>query len=103
MLPLTESMYYVLMALYKKDTFGTEITAYISRITNNRIMMGPGTLYTIISKFETDDLIEEVAVEGRKRTYAITKKGRRIFKLELARLQELVTTGMQIIEGEENG
>ena len=37
--------------------------------------MGPATLYTILGKFEAEQYIQETAVEGRKRTYAITEKG----------------------------
>lgn len=88
--PLTESTFYVLMALYEKDTFGSEIVETIQKASNNRIPMGPGTLYTILSKFEADKLIKEIAVEGRKRTYSITPKGRDVFEQELKRLTETV-------------
>ena len=39
--------------------------------------MGPTTLYTILGKFEAEQYIQETAVEGRKRTYAITEKAGR--------------------------
>ena len=99
---LTESMYYVLMALYAKDTFGTEIVEFIEKQTLGRVPMGPGTLYTILSKFESEELIQEIAVEGRKRTYAITHKGRHHFELELMRLGSLVRDGREIIKEKED-
>ena len=46
----------------------------------------PGTLYTILGKFEKEGYIQEVSVEGRKRTYAITDKGREAYQTEQARL-----------------
>ena len=52
--------------------------------------MGPGTLYAILPKFEEEGLIREVAVEGRKRTYALTDKGRALYREELERLRRCV-------------
>ncbi|AMC94103.1 hypothetical protein AOC36_08910 [Erysipelothrix larvae] len=89
---LTESMFYVLMAFYEKETFGTEIVEFITRVSNGRVPMGPGTLYTILSKFEEGGLIIEIAVEGRKRTYQITQKGRDVFDEEIRRLDEVLET-----------
>lgn len=100
MQPLTESMYYVLMALYKKDTFGIEIAEYIEKVTNKRIKMGPGTLYTIINKFESEGLIKEIAVEGRKRTYTITNAGKVLFSGEVNRLEELLSQGKKVLKGD---
>jgi DNA-binding PadR family transcriptional regulator len=48
------------------------------------------TLYTILGKFEKEKYIKEVQVEGRKRTYQITDKGRRAYEDELQRLRQCV-------------
>ena len=87
---LTETMFYVLMALYRAERCGTEIAAYITEKTKGRLRLGPGTLYTILAGFEDKDLIEETAVEGRKRTYRITAKGSAIYDEELERLRKCV-------------
>ena len=55
--------------------------------------MGTGTLYTILAKFQEEGLIRETAVEGRKRTYAITDRGRALFRQELSRLKLCVADG----------
>ena len=55
--------------------------------------LGPGTLYTILAKFQEEGLIREAAVEGRKRTYAITERGRALFRQELSRLRLCVADG----------
>jgi DNA-binding PadR family transcriptional regulator len=52
--------------------------------------MGPATLYTVIGKFEKEKYIKEVQVDGRKRTYQITDKGRRSYEEELNRLRQCV-------------
>lgn len=88
---LTETMFYVLTALKNRDLCGTEIADYIHKKTAGRIVIGPGTLYTILSKFKTEKLIKEVDVTGRKRTYAITPAGRSAFNDELKRLKSCVT------------
>ena len=90
---LTETMYYVLMSLLKKELCGTEIAEFIDQKTKGRIRMGPGTLYTILAKFEEEDLIIETSIVGRKRNYRITNKGRAVYIEELERLKLCVSDG----------
>ena len=52
---------------------------------------GPATLYTILAKFEKEKYIRETAVDGRKRTYAITEKGLAAYDAELLRLRRCLT------------
>ena len=87
---LTESMFYVLMAFTKGEMCGIDIADFIDRRTKGRIRMGPATLYTILGKFEKEHYIEEVSVEGRKRTYRITALGRNAYHGELIRLKQCV-------------
>ena len=87
---LTESMFYVLMAFTKGDMCGIDIVDFINRRTQGRVQMGPATLYTILGKFEKEKYIEEICVEGRKRTYAITVLGRKAYHEELTRLKQCV-------------
>ena len=90
---LTESMFYVLLSLLRQERCGTEIVRYVDDCTAGRVSLGPGTLYTILAKFQEEDLIIETAVEGRKRTYAITARGRALFRQELSRLKLCVLDG----------
>jgi DNA-binding PadR family transcriptional regulator len=84
---LTEPMFYVLMSFLNRDMCGIEITEFIQARTQGRVRLGPGTLYTLLGKFLEEKLIEEVAVEGRKRTYRITEKGRAAYQEEVERLR----------------
>lgn len=84
--PLTEPMFYVLMSFLHRDMCGTEITEFVQERTNGRVKLGPGTLYTLLSKFQEEKLIEEVAVSGRKRTYHLTPLGLQVYREELKRL-----------------
>jgi len=87
---LTESMFYVLMALYRGEKCGIDIAAWIETKTAGRCRLGPATLYTILAKFEKEKFIRETHVEGRKRTYAITDLGRQAFREEYGRLQRCI-------------
>lgn len=90
---LTESMFYVLMAFLRNEMCGTDIVEFIDKKTEGRIKIGPGTLYTILGRFEEEEIIEETAVEGRKRIYKITEKGIDLYKAELLRLKACVNDG----------
>ncbi len=87
---LTESMFYVLMALCRGEMCGIDAAAFVEERTRGRVQLGPATLYTVLGKFEKEKYIKEVRVEGRKRTYRITDKGRKAFEEELARLKQCV-------------
>ncbi len=94
---LTESMFYVLLSLLGGAKCGTEIAAFVSARTEQRVLLGPGTLYTILAKFEEEKLICETQVEGRRRIYQITEKGYGLYCAELERLRACVRDA----EGEE--
>ena len=87
---LTESMFYVLMSFGNGPMCGIDIAEEIDRCTKGRLRIGPATLYTILGKFEKEQYIEEISVEGRKRTYQITEKGRTAYREELTRLRQCI-------------
>lgn len=72
---------------------GIEITEFVERKTNGRVRLGPGTLYTLLGKFQEEGLIRETEIQGRKRSYQITDAGRAAFQEELARLRTCVEDG----------
>lgn len=84
---LTESMFYVLMAFQKEPMCGIDVAEYIDKRTNGRLKIGPATLYTLLAKFEKEKYIREISVTGRKRTYELTKKGKKAYQAEVKRLQ----------------
>jgi len=83
-------MFYVLMAFTQGPMCGADAAAFIHQRTGGRVPIGPATLYTILGKFEKEQYITQVEMEGRKRTYAITAKGRAAYEAELARLRQCV-------------
>lgn len=86
---LTEQMFYVLLIL-QDEKCGIEITELVSTLTHQRISLGPGTLYTILSQFEEENLIQETKVDGRKRYYKITSTGYMMLTNEYQRLQKMI-------------
>lgn len=91
--PLTEPMFYVLMSFLRRDMCGTEITEFVERRTRGRVRLGPGTLYTLLAKFQDEGFIQETEVDGRKRTYRLTDQGRQAYHEELDRLWACVLDG----------
>lgn len=87
---LTESMFYVLLALCGGPMCGIDIAADIEARTGGRVQLGPATLYTVLAKFEQEKYIKEIKVDGRRRTYEITEKGRAAYRAELARLHQCI-------------
>ena len=85
--PLTEPMFYVLMAFLHGEMCGIDVAAFVEKKTRGRVKLGPGPLYTLLNKFQDETLIEEIEVEGRKRTYRLTAKGREAYAEELERLR----------------
>lgn len=94
---LTEQMYYILIALLEPRC-GVDISKKAMEISRGRIEIGPGTLYTLLAKFEKEDMITEVGTEGRRRYYQITTHGRRMLEEEYQRLERLVEEGKEYLQ-----
>ena len=86
--PITESMFYVLLCLHSKNMYGTEMAELVRKITDDRVKLGPGTLYSILSTFETEGVINKFSQEGRRITYQITEKGEQLYQDELQRMRK---------------
>ena len=95
---LTEPMYFTLIALLAPRC-GIEITEFVLGITDGRVRLVPGTLYTMLSKFENEKMIVETQVDGRKRTYQITEKGKMMLLDEYKRLRTMLEEGRVWMDG----
>ena len=90
--PLTESIFYIMLAL-RKPNHGYGIIQDIQELTNNRINMGAGTLYGAIQSLEQKGWIaiySEEEASRKKKEYILTDLGKDVLKIEIARLKELV-------------
>ena len=93
---LTEAMFYVLMALKSRPMCGIEIASTIDALTDDRVHIGPATLYTVLGRFEKEGYIEEIEVSGRKRTYQITQTGLHAYREELERLKRCLLDAQKL-------
>ncbi len=93
---LTEPMYYILLAL-KDECCGVDIMQKVEQLSNKRVKVGPGTLYTLLEKFQKLGLIIETKVEGRKRSYIISQIGIEALEKEYQRLITMIEEGKTIL------
>ena len=82
---LTEQMFYILLCL-KDECYGIDIFDKISALTGDQVTVGSGTMYNLLEQFLEADMIRETRVEGRRRSYILTEKGREMLDKECARL-----------------
>ena len=82
---LTEQMFYTLLCL-KDECYGMDILDKVPTMTNQRVSVGSGTLYTLLEQFLDAKMIRETKVEGRRRSYILTDKGKDMLDKECARL-----------------
>ena len=97
--PMTESTYYTLLSL-KEIRHGYAIMQYISELTQGRIQMGTGTLYTMLGRLVEDGLIRIIMQENNKKTYEITEDGDELLRQEIKRLRCQLRNGEEVY-GEE--
>ena len=89
---LTEPMYYILLAL-TEECCGVDIMDRVRTLSQDRVTVGPGTLYAMLAKFEEKDIIRLTAADGRRKSYIITDIGREELRREYNRLQTMVSDG----------
>lgn len=95
---LTEQMFYILLCL-RQEQCGMDVMEQVSRMTEGRVAVGPGTLYNLLEQFVTAGMIRETKVEGRKRSYLITEKGQETLENEYRRLCTLMADYRRFAEG----
>ena len=95
--PMTEAMYYILLSLLKPG-HGYGMMQRIKELSSGRLIMGPGTLYGVLSRMCKEGLIIPTGEEGRRKTYAITEEGKTALLTEYRRLKSMVADGKMLEE-----
>ena len=95
---LTEQMFYILLCLCE-ERCGIEILDSVRDLTDDRVKIGSGTLYDLLEQFTKEGMICETKIEGRRRSYRITEKGRRMLDAEYQRLSLQVADYARICKG----
>ena len=98
---LTDPMYYILLAL-TEECCGVDIMEKVRNISGDRVKVGPGTLYAMLSKFEKNQIIRLTGEENRRKSYIITEAGRKMLLEEYERLKIMAEDGRIFIEKMKN-
>jgi len=99
--PMTEAMYYILLALMNPN-YGYQLMNEIAEVSQGRLIMGPGTLYGVLTRLQKDGLIIVVNDDGRRKTYAITEEGKSALLEEYNRLQNMIRDGIILKEANDD-
>lgn len=101
--PLTEALFYILLALGVPN-HGYGVIQQVSAMTEGRVVLGPGTLYGAVSALLEKGWIRLVRAESdarKKKEYVRTPAGTEALEAETARLQELLKNASQYLRREE--
>jgi DNA-binding PadR family transcriptional regulator len=90
LLPLSETMHYILLAL-REPLHGYAVMQKIEKMSNGTVILAAGTLYGAIENLNKHGWIEPVENSGRKKTYKITTEGSAVLKMEQERLLHILS------------
>jgi DNA-binding PadR family transcriptional regulator len=98
LLPLTPSVFHILLALSDEERHGYGIMRDVASQTNDALQLGPGTLYGCLKRMLAAGLVEESDArpdpaldDERRRYYRMTPLGQRVVRAEAERLAGAVT------------
>src|SRR6266852_2599267 len=94
-LPLPPAALHILLALAGENLHGYGIMQEVSRQSEGRYKLGPGTLYDNIQRLMKQNLVEEVGrsrqdESSRRRYYRLSSLGQGVLSAEIARLEGVV-------------
>ena len=91
--PLSEPVFLTLLSLADAPRHGYAIIQEVEGWTEGRVQLRTATLYTALRRLVDRGLVEEVEGDDdddRRRTYALTARGREVVRDETERLREMV-------------
>ncbi len=89
-LPLTETVYYILLALHE-PAHGYLIIQKVEELSNGQVRMAAGTLYGAIENLLKLKFIQPIATDdSRRKVYQITDEGREILQLDCLRMLHMI-------------
>jgi DNA-binding PadR family transcriptional regulator len=97
-LPLTESTYYIMLAL-TEPLHGYRAMQRIDEISEGTVRVGPGTLYGAFAALEKAGLIVRTGEEDRRKSYTLTAAGREVLATQIRRLEIMILAGRAVTVG----
>jgi len=87
---LTDSAFYILSSVIE-EKHGYLIMKTIEKFTNNKVTIGPASLYTTLKKLLAANLVELIpATDENKKVYKITNPGQKMLIKEIERRKRMV-------------
>ncbi|MBE9534712.1 MAG: helix-turn-helix transcriptional regulator [Proteobacteria bacterium] len=105
-LPLSETSFFILLSLAPSPRHGYAIIKEVSALSDERVLLATGTLYTALRRMLKTGLIERVGMnkfkeDNRERKYYhLTRLGRKILDAETERLRQLLDLASKLELGE---
>ena len=96
-IPMTETTYYTLLAV-TPPRHGYAIMQFVGRLTRERLLLGTGTLYTMVGRLAADGIIQVLQEDGKK-SYLLTQTGMELLGEETKRLGQQLADGLKILSG----
>jgi len=101
--PLTEPTYCILAAL-TEPRHGYAVMQWVADATDQRVKLGPGTLYGALTALQERGLIVAVpdpsSGSDRRKVYSLTDRGRDLFLAETSRLESIARLGRSAIQSQ---
>ena len=95
-LPLTETSFLIILSLATAPKHGYAIMKEVEAMSEERVVLATGTLYSALRRMLEDGWIERVmdydsGTDNRERKrYQLTRRGRNLLEAEIGRLRKLV-------------
>ncbi len=98
--PLTESTFYILLALVDEPLHGYGIIKKIELLSHKTIILAAGTLYGALENLKQTNLVEQLPTEdkSRRKIYQITHEGLGVLKKDYLRMKNLCIIAENILE-----
>jgi DNA-binding PadR family transcriptional regulator len=95
-LPLSEATYYILLTLVE-PLHGYGVMQKVETLSDGTVNIGPGTLYGAFTTLEKQGLIVMVKEEDRRKSYALTAKGRQVLAEQIRRIDIMSRNGRDVL------
>lgn len=97
-LPLTETTYYVLLALLE-PAHGYIIMQKVEELSNYQVKIAAVTLYGAIENLLKQKFIQSVkSDDARRKVYVITEKGKEVLQLDFERMNFMIDITRSLIK-----
>ena len=96
-LPLTETVYYILLAL-TEPTHGYILMQKVEELSDGQVRLAAGTLYGAIENLLKKGFITSMPSDDvRRKVYALTRSGEKVLRADYQRMTHILKTTERIM------